>query len=1591
MLISLWSRFLMRLFGTDAGHSVRKSSPLRRSIAPRLEPLEKRALLTPHVLSIDRSVPASATTNSATVTYVVKFDQSVTGVDPTDFSIATSGTVGTVLIQVAPIAGSGGAAYTVTISGVTGQGTLGLNLADDGSIRDLNGNPLVQTNATATFQDQVTFGTNASPHSVVAADVNGDGRPDLLVADRDNNYAAVLIGNGDGTFQPPATLATGAGPRTVVVADVNGDGRPDLLVPNFDDSNVSVLLGNGDGSFQDQTTFATDSGPFDVAVMDVNGDRLPDLVVANIFSNDVSVLLGNGDGTFQGQSTFATGVNPKSVETADINGDGQPDLLVANYRDDTVSVLQGNGDGTFQDQVTFATGSSPISVVAADVNGDGRLDMVVADSGSGDVSILAGNGDGTFQDGVTFAAGIKPVSVSVADVNGDGRPDLLVANFTYDYAGVLLGNGDGSFQDPFTFDAGTAPYAAAISDVNGDGRPDLVVANGLDDNVSVILNSGNGDFTGEVYTIDPTARNIAPQVLSIDRSNPASANITGGSVVFTVTFSELVTGVDAGDFALARGGTVGAATPVIVSPSGPAAVYTVQVDSIVGTGTLGLNLADDGSIHDLDGNPLVASNTIAAFQNQMTLATAGDPVSIAESDVNGDGQPDLISANSLGFSAGVFLGNGDGTFQDQATFGAGFVPESVVAADVNGDGRIDLVLANYYSRSISVLLGNGDGTFAPRTTFAARRNPAYLAVGDVNGDGRPDLALANYYDGKVSVLLGNGDGTFQSPTASATGVYPNSVHISDVNGDGKPDLVVANYYDNTVSVLLGNGDGTFQAQSATNVGYGPHSLAVEDVNGDGIPDLIVGNFAEDTVSVLLGNGDSTFQPQTSFSTGAGPSFLVLEDVNGDGQADIVVSNRIDANIGVLLGNGDGTFQSQVTFAAGFDPLYLAAGDLNGDGRPDVSVANSGDDTVGVLLNDRAGGDFAGQAYTVTAPAGGGGGFVIDTTLSILAPEVTVNSNATVVVVVTPGFGTVMGNVDLVVDGGYWETHGPLQSGSASFVLPALSLGDHRLSATFVAQNGFAASSASGTLHVAPLATTIDLAAPAITYNADGSATVTITSPAGTPSGDVTISMDGGTAVTQPLDDSGQAKFSLGKPTVGKHALFASFAAQGNFGASNIYGSLQVNGAPLSVTAGDQAITYSQSLPVNSVQFAGFLPGDSSAGLSGTLSFTYEDAFGAVVDSPVNVGTYKIIPGGLTSTNYAIDFVPGTLTIRVQSGADFVAASGSSGSQTKLFLMGLDEQVYTQTLDASGIPRDSSQLAAPGQVNAIQAVNPASGSPLLLVIGFDGQVYEQQFDAAGAPLLTARNPTGGYFLTKPAQVKAISATVTSAGNPLIAAIGLDDQVYAQQLDGNGQPAAGYGPTRAGQVLSIVARGNSVFVLGLDHQVYETDLTAGAAEWSSYRLVAAGQVKEFGDSSAGGLFVIKTDDLLNRQAFITGNNPPGQYVLPQLANARPVLFPINSFSQPPGFTPGGAGGLSAEVFAIGLDSQIYFQKFLPDGTSDGGYAAASPGAVISDLPWNLPGLPPLLFVVGLDSQIYEQAFDASGNASGGYVPLHSGVIR
>jgi hypothetical protein len=727
--------------------------------------------------------------------------------------------------------------------------------------------PLLVAQSSIPFNAPRDYVVGQFPESVVVADFNGDGRPDIAVANfLQSNSVSVLLQNSDGTFQTAVNYSVGRGPISLQVGDFNGDGKLDLALINQNDNTLAVLLGNGDGTFQPEvlTTFTQTLSSTALAVGDFNGDGKADVAVtlplAQVGTYGVAVLLGNGNGTFQTPVTYAVNGSPVALAAADINKDGKLDIVAGG---NGISALLGNGNGTFQAAMNSATslvlGPSPLLI--ADFNRDGNLDIASATTASGvtNLTLFLGNGAGTFQSNVRP---LQAVPLAVGDLNSDGKPDLIATGGPLTIES-LLNNGNETFTVKQFLTVTSSQIVAALADLNGNQELDLVAAYSSNnaglpyanvDLVSVFDGNGDGTFGPQVpsYSVTSSTNNLN-QLIASDFTGDGKPDLGAGIVVNPGLNENLEFGL------LLNDGT--SFSPATIT----------QVASKVG------------------------------FQPNAWVG-AGD--------FNGDGRMDLAVAtgSNESVSPGVYiqLGNGDGTFQATALYGAG-VGGPIAVGDFNNDGIPDVVgiLNGSGGTSLAVLLGKGDGTFGFPVSSAAGAVGLvnFLGVGDFNRDGNLDLAIIDA--DTVELFFGNGDRTFTVGPSYAVllpeghGGNATGLAVGDVTGNGILDLVwgINDIVSGTtyLVVMLGNGDGTFQTPLTTVADPGTAPAAIADFNFDGKADFVATGIGND-VSFSRGNGDGTFQPAEHFYV-ANPAFsLVVADFDGNGSPDVAVAGPTSLSV-----------------------------------------------------------------------------------------------------------------------------------------------------------------------------------------------------------------------------------------------------------------------------------------------------------------------------------------------------------------------------------------------------------------------------------------------------------------------------------------------------------------------------------------------------------------------------------------------------------------------------------------------------------------------------------------------------------------------
>lgn len=382
--------------------------------------------------------------------------------------------------------------------------------------------------------------SNDNPIGIEAADVDGDGKIDLLVCDRGGNQLLIFRNvAAPGTlttnsFAAPVALQTGIDPRRVRVADLDGDGRPDLVVTCYADGALALFQNIGSpgmlttNSFAPMVTLPAGSGCYDVAIADFDGDGQLDLAVVNYNALYLSLFRNISSpgpldtNSFEAEVQIPAVASGESILAVDVDGDGLLDLVLGSIQGDTMSVhrnLSSPGSLAFDTHVDFGAPGWVHNVAAADFTGDGKPDIAIDGELNSYMAIFQnGSAPGGFSisslsNRVDFASGYNAWGIAVGDLDGDGRPDVAFCN-SYDNTLTLYRNVSPQANAPDHFDwspissphfttAGFPVTLMARNATNGivtnfSGTVFLTSTNGMAVNPPVSGNFAQGSWTGLV-------------------------------------------------------------------------------------------------------------------------------------------------------------------------------------------------------------------------------------------------------------------------------------------------------------------------------------------------------------------------------------------------------------------------------------------------------------------------------------------------------------------------------------------------------------------------------------------------------------------------------------------------------------------------------------------------------------------------------------------------------------------------------------------------------------------------------------------------------------------------------------------------------------------------------------------------------------------------------------------------------------------------------------------------------------------------------------------------------------------------------------
>jgi hypothetical protein len=673
------------------------------------------------------------------------------------------------------------------------------------------------------------FDGDINPNSAVIADIDGDGKPDIL---RSGSTHVVWQKNldGQGNFGRGNFLLS-ISLKDIQAVDIDNDNDLDVFGVSFGDGVTNIVRRRnlGGGVFEDGAAYMTDGISLtdpNVQYVDVNGDNALDIIY-NDYPN-MKLLMNNGQGQFLSADIilFPT---VDSYFLIDFTGDGKPDLVTDTGYD--IKAYKNNGFGSFILSETMDTNGIGNTFSGGDIDGDGDNDILYMYQNGNNRSIKwYKNNNGVFANGsvlitITSASTIVNPNIKLlaTDVDGDSKVDIICATPDMDRLAWYKNLGNATFGPEQVFSL-TADNVStiALGDIDGNGKQDLVSASPNNHTVAWYKNTGAG-FTGEL----PISRTTL-------YPNKAVAGDLDGD----------------GDPDLA------------VSSHGDNKVSWIK--------NPGGN-SDMASLHQI-----VVSNTLRGARNVNII------------DIDKDGDFDITAEswfqqNNITFTSLVwFKNNGSGSFIQETLLPNNDTNGLMSLADIDNDGDTDIV--THYGTTLNVLKNNGSGAFSAAQPMAVTIYSQYTTMlfDYVDTDAILDMILINNSSGRY--FKGTGQGNFATPL-NIPGIIANAKYkLFDRNGDGHKDLMYIKNYSSQYGTFYKNPTGNFNTPGSSEIAGTVSDLYVHDLNNDGSQDLILSSSYKPLLVNLYGYGEQMID-----QFGSEASSIGVADFNGDGNMDIFTS------------------------------------------------------------------------------------------------------------------------------------------------------------------------------------------------------------------------------------------------------------------------------------------------------------------------------------------------------------------------------------------------------------------------------------------------------------------------------------------------------------------------------------------------------------------------------------------------------------------------------------------------------------------------------------------------------------------------------
>jgi hypothetical protein len=863
--------------------------------------------------------------------------------------------------------------------------------------------PKIKSEGGAFYRQKIDINvTGKYPIKVLSADLDNDQRPEILVLNRDSNSISVFRNISTGgnisssSFAPPFLLRTANTPDEMVIADLDMDGKMDLLINYTNNNSYSIIRNNYVSGTLSPSSFVTrldlSANLFQTQNMiakDIDLDGRTDII--NLAPSQIYAVLNLGSPGFVNSTSFNNkGVSTlpasswlfRNFDVGDLDGDGKAEIVVSYTSCGKISIIK-NALSSINDVTSFflkdisSNGISQTfdipfacaeSVRIADMNGDGKNDIVVFNVNDDSITVFKNNSTNGCFNASSFQRFDKSLLAFnsgtryLCDINGDGKTDIISEDFSISGNEFISAIVNTSTENQFDFkiqniiNAPQNVIASCVADLNNDSIPDFITANYNWPGINSI-----SIFQGEPISKIPVIISFSPTKAAPDMidtiygkffsDNPTDNIVSFGAVQATV-LNALNNWI---------------AVRVPANASYDRISVSVRGNTVYSGKKFHPIYSDTG-----------ATFSPAAFSvsPQTNTVSSGTINSIAFDDVDRDGKPDLLATNSTDIlhvfknSINAFTPVNAVILSASITFNG---TSQLELMDMNGDGKRDIVALSNSTSSIRVLRNTATSSIINGSSYSQSTlsypNTATKSLGDADGDGKPDLTLRNSSNSLITYRNTNlnvgGNVTFD-PKALSTRTLGSPIYLNggliqaDIDGDNLSEYLVGRIgTSNTVSIFrynnlpgifnsFTNGAATLQSDTT------PDIILYGDLDNDSRNDVLTIHRSSRTFSIVknLFNGvtfnNSSFSSKISISASASltPSAADLGDIDGDGKPDLAIGftngsvsfyRNISQN-GILNAS---SFASGVTVSTSLTAVNsLKIQDLNGDGIPEITVAGA---------------------------------------------------------------------------------------------------------------------------------------------------------------------------------------------------------------------------------------------------------------------------------------------------------------------------------------------------------------------------------------------------------------------------------------------------------------------------------------------------------------------------------------------------------------------------------------------------------------------------------------------------------------------------